>query len=115
MKTLPFVVFVFLIASAVLSSLGSAQLKARSIEDDVEAALSQALAERQSNVVDADTIRVYRSYISIPEVRDTASISVKTIQCNNQDIAVLEAKAKPRLDALSSPSLPCPTNVLLVF
>ncbi len=83
----------FLVASAALTSLGSAQLKAMSIEDDVEAALSQTLAERQSNVVDADTIRVYRSYISIPEVRDTASISVKTICRNHQDVAVLEAKA----------------------
>ena len=93
MKTLPLIVFIFLVASAVLTSLGSAQLKAMSIEDDVEAALSQTLAERQSNVVDADTIRVYRSYISIPEVRDTASISVKTICRNHQDVAVLEAKA----------------------
>lgn len=93
MKTLPLVVFVFLIASAVLTSLGSAQLKAMSIDDEVETALSQTLAERQSNVVDADTIRVYRSYISIPEVRDTASISVKTIQRNHQDVAVLEAHA----------------------
>ncbi|MBR1667237.1 MAG: helix-turn-helix domain-containing protein [Bacteroidaceae bacterium] len=93
MKTLPLVVFMFLVASAVLTSLGSAQLKAMSIEDDVETALSQTLAERQSNVVDADTIRVYRSYISIPEVRDTASISVKTVYRNHQDVAVLEAKA----------------------
>ena len=115
MKTLPFVVFVFLIASAVLSSLGSAQLKARSIEDDVEAALSQALAERQSNVVDADTIRVYRSYISIPEVRDTASISVKTIQCNNQDIAVLEAKAGCSFLTVFALSDQRPAGVLMVL
>lgn len=115
MKTLPLVVFMFLVASAVLTSLGSAQLKAMSIEDEVETALSQTLAERQSNVVDADTIRVYRSYISIPEVRDTASISVKTICRNHQDVAVLEAKAGCSFLTVFSLSDQRPAGALMVL
>ena len=111
MKTLPLVVFVFLVVSAVLTSLGSAHLKAMSIEDDVETALSQALAERQNYVVDVDTIRVYRSYISIPEVRDT----VKTIQRNNKDVAVIEANAGCSFLTVFALSDQRPAGVFLVL
>ena len=93
MKTLPLIVFLFLMASAVLTSIGSMHRKAQSIEEDVNGALSQTLAVRRSGVVDADTIRVYRSYIATPEVRDTASISVKTVRRGGSDVAVLEAHA----------------------
>ncbi|MBQ6965411.1 MAG: helix-turn-helix domain-containing protein [Bacteroidaceae bacterium] len=93
MKTLPLLVFIALISSAVLTSLGSCHVQARNIDNDVQSALSQTLAERPSYVVDADTIRVYRSYIVTAEVRDTASISVKTIRQGERDVAVFEADA----------------------
>ena len=115
MKTLPIFVFLFLVASAVLTSVSSIHLKAQSIEDDVEAALSQTLAERQSPVVDADTIRIYRSYITIPEVRDTASISVKTIHRGHQDVPVLEANAGCSLLTLFALSDQRPAGILAVL
>lgn len=93
MKTLPIVIFIALVAGAALASLGSCHLQARDIDHDVQSALTQTLAERPSCVVDADTIRVYRSHIITAEVRDTASISVKTIQRDGSEVAVLEAHA----------------------
>ena len=93
MRKLPLLVFLSLVVSALLTSLGCCHLQARSIDDDVRLALSQTLQERPTYVVDADTIRVYRSYITVAEVRDTASISVKTVRRAGQEVAVLEANA----------------------
>lgn len=113
MRKLPLVVFLSLVVSALLASLGSCHLQARSIDNDVRLALSQTLQERPTYVVDADTIRVYRSYITVAEVRDTASISVKTVRRAGQDVAVLEANAGYSFLTLLSLSDQRPATVLM--
>ena len=114
MKKLPLIVFLSLVVSAVLASLGSCHLQARDIDNDVRLALSQTLMERPSHVVDADTIRVYRSHITVAEVRDTASIMVKTVHRAGQDVAVLEANAGYSLFTLIGMSDQRPAVVLMV-
>lgn len=93
MRKLPLLVFCSLVASALLACIGSCQMQAKSIDSDVRLALSQTLSERPSCAVDADTIRVYRSHITVDEVRDTAFISVRSVRCDNDDVTVFEAHA----------------------
>jgi len=55
--------------------------------------LAQTLAERQSHTLDADTLRVYRSHISQPLVRDTAYIALRQAAAMSADRVTLVAEA----------------------
>jgi len=87
----PLLVFIILVGSSIISSFISYQMRENYIERDVQNALAMTLAERDMGVVDADTIRTYRSHITVDEVKDTACISVRT--ANDGSGTVLEANA----------------------
>lgn len=79
MKKLPFFIFLTLVAGAMLTGIGSYKATERQIIHDVENALAMTMRELPCDRVDTDTIRCYRSHITIAEVRDTACIAVKAV------------------------------------
>ncbi|MBO4813881.1 MAG: helix-turn-helix domain-containing protein [Muribaculaceae bacterium] len=79
MKKLPFVIFVFIMLSALCSSVGSYKSTENRITRDVNNALKLTLAEMPTNVVNADTIRCYRSHLTIAELKDTACIAMTSV------------------------------------
>ena len=79
MKKLPFVIFVFIMLSALCSSVGSYKSTENRITRDVNNALMLTLAEMPTNVVNADTIRCYRSHLTIAELKDTACIAMTSV------------------------------------
>lgn len=87
----PLLIFFLLVGSSIISSIICYHSRETYINNDVQRALAMTMAEREYGVVDADTIRTYRNYISIPEIKDTASISVRTSDSGNGTI--LEANA----------------------
>lgn len=93
MKSLPFVVFLCILFTALCSSVCSYHAAERLIHQDVSQALAKTLACQSGNVVTADTIRCYRSHITIAEVRDTASISIRVARKGNLEIPKLTAEA----------------------
>lgn len=80
MKKLPFVVFVFIILCALCSSVGSYKSAENAITRDVNNALKLTLAELQTDVVNADTIRCYRSHLTIAELKDSACIAMTSVR-----------------------------------
>ena len=69
MKTLPYIVFCFLMLCALSSSINSYRRTEYMIAQDVNQALEQVLAKMPDNVVTTDTIRCYRNCITIAELR----------------------------------------------
>ena len=57
MKKLPFVIFLFIMATAISAGISSYRRTQNWINRDVNNALAQTLAEMPSDVVSADTIR----------------------------------------------------------
>ena len=79
MKKLPFMIFLALVAGAVITGIGSYKATERHIRQDVEKALAMTMMELPCDRVDADTIRCYRSHVTIAEVRNKACIAVRTV------------------------------------
>ena len=79
MKKLPFMIFLALVAGAMIMGIGSYRATERHIKQDVEKALAMTMMELPCDRVDADTIRCYRSHVTIAEVRNTASIAVRMV------------------------------------
>ena len=79
MKKLPFMIFLALVAGAMITGIGSFRATERHIKQDVEMALAMTMMELPCDRVDADTIRCYRSHVTIAEVRNTASIAVRMV------------------------------------
>ena len=90
---LPLVVLFALIGSSIFSCLSNYWAREACIRDDVQNALAMTMKERECGIVDADTIRTYRSHITIEEVRDTACITVKAVNNGGVESTVLEASA----------------------
>jgi len=86
-------VFVLLLATSLTAAIASYCAQLRYIQADVRCALAQTLAERQSHTLDADTLRVYRSHISQPLVRDTAYIALRQAAAMSADRVTLVAEA----------------------
>lgn len=80
MKKLPFVIFVFIMLGALCSSVGSYKSAENKITRDVNNALKLTLAELQTDVVNADTIRCYRSHLTIAELKDSACIAMTSVR-----------------------------------
>lgn len=93
MKKLPIIIFVFIIATAISTSMCSYYRAESRIKEDVNNALELALAEMQTDVVSADTIRCYRNYITIPELKDTACIAMRTVRRGNKQGTEMVAEA----------------------
>ena len=62
------------------TSFRSYQATERLIEDDMSQALASALAEQQSDVISADTIRVFNSHLQMEQLRGHALLAVDTRQ-----------------------------------
>ena len=93
MKKLPILIFLFIIASAFCSSMCSYRSAADRIEKDVNNALELTLAEMQCDVVSADTIRCYRNYLTIAELKDTACIAMRTVRRGEMQDTEMVAEA----------------------
>lgn len=71
------VLFVLLIASS-LTSLDRFRTTSRMVEEDMDQALAKTLEEQQSDVISADTIRVFNSHLQMKELRGKAVLTVGT-------------------------------------
>ena len=76
-KYLVLVLFSLIIASSV-TSLSSYRATEQIVESDLNQALTQALAQQQSNVITQDTIQTFNSHLQIAELRGKAIIAVDT-------------------------------------
>ena len=94
MKKLPVAFFLFMFLTAIVSGVVSYKKTLKCIDDDVNNALAMTLKElTYDDRVDADTIRCYRRFITIDEIRDTARIAVTTEMRNGRRVAWLRAEA----------------------
>ena len=84
MKRLPFLVFAIIMLSALCTGLRSYDDAESMIASDVDNALSQTLATMPSDVVSTDTIRCYRSFLTIAALKDTACIAMRTVRRNGR-------------------------------
>lgn len=69
MKLLPYILFCFLMLSAVCSGINSYHATEAMIVADVNQALEQTLRKMPNDVVTADTIRCYRNHLTISEIK----------------------------------------------
>ena len=74
-KYLVLVLFSLIIASSA-TSFGSYRSTEQMVESDLNQALTQALAQQQSDVITQDTIRTFNNHLQIAELRGTATIAV---------------------------------------
>lgn len=93
MKKLPILIFLFIMASAFCTSMCSFRSASDRIEADVNNALELTLAEMQCDVVSADTIRCYRNYLTIAELKDTACIAIRTVRRGERQETEIVAEA----------------------
>lgn len=80
MKILPYIVFSFLMLCALCTGINSYHRTEYMIAQDVNQALKQVLLKMPDNVVTTDTIRCYRNYLTIAELKDTAGIAMRTVR-----------------------------------
>ena len=80
MKALPVFVFCFILMCALCSSIFSFRSTEERIAADVNHALALVRAESPSNMVSVDTVIRFRNYLTIPELKDTASLDMRTIR-----------------------------------
>lgn len=93
MKKLPILIFLFIMACAFYSSMCSYRSASDRIETDVNNALELTLAEMQCDIVSADTIRCYRNYLTISELKDTACIAMRTVRKGERQETEMVAEA----------------------
>lgn len=74
------IVFLVLIAASGLTSFSSYSATEQLVDDDMSQALALALDEQQSDVISADTIRVFNSYLQLEQLRGHAMLAVDTRQ-----------------------------------
>ena len=79
MRKLPLLIFIVFLLSAMLTSIGSYKATECYISQDIEHALAMTMKTLPCDKVDADTIRCYRNYVTIDQVRDTACIAVRIV------------------------------------
>lgn len=84
MKGLPYIVFSFLMLCALCSGMNSYRNTENRIAQDVNQALEQVLVKMPNQVITTDTIRCYRSYLTIAELKDTAGIALRTVRRNGR-------------------------------
>ena len=74
------IVFLVLIGTSAMTSFYSYRATERLVEDDMNQALTLALKKQQSDVINADTIRVFNSFLQLDELRGSAILAVDTRQ-----------------------------------
>lgn len=77
-------VFIALVLSSAVTGVGSYRRTAHAIDQDIHQALSKTLMEKRSDRITADTIRTYRQYITIEELRDRAYLAMKVTRRDGQ-------------------------------
>lgn len=80
MRKLPIIFFLFLFFSALCTSIYSYRQTESAINKDVCRALAMTMERMPCDVITTDTIRCYRNFISIEEIRDTAYIAMRTVK-----------------------------------
>lgn len=93
MKILPYIVFCFLVLCAAFSGMSSYRSAETMIARDVNQALEQTLTQMPGHVVTQDTIRCYRNYLTIAQLKDTAGIAMRTVRRNDELETELVAEA----------------------
>lgn len=93
MKTLPYMIFSFLMLCALCTSINSYRRTENIIAQDVNRALEQVLVKMPDNVVTTDTIRCYRNCLTIAELKDTAGIAMRTVRKDGRWETQLVAEA----------------------
>lgn len=93
MKNLAYIVFGFLMLCALCTSINSYRRTKYMIAQDVNQALKQVLAKMPDNAVTTDTIRCYRSCLTIAELKDTAGIAMRTVRRDGRLETKLVAEA----------------------
>lgn len=73
------ILFCLIVASS-LTSIGCYQATERAVTEDMACALTQTLAEQQSDVISSDTIRVFNSHLKLEQLRGHAVLAVTTRQ-----------------------------------
>ena len=73
------ILFALIIASG-LTSIGCYQATERIVAEDMECALTKALAEQPGDVITSDTIRTFNSYLKMEQLRGHAVLAVATRQ-----------------------------------
>lgn len=69
------IIFLFLLSSSVLSSIHSYRCAREDIEADLNRALTLTLRHKKDLYITPDTIRTYRSYITLDRVRNSAFLT----------------------------------------
>lgn len=80
-------------ATAFCSSMCSYQSAERRIDEDVNKALELTLAKMPCDVVSADTIRCYRNYLTIAELKDTACLAMRIVRRGEEQETEMVAEA----------------------
>lgn len=93
MKRLPVVVFLFIMATAICSCISSYHETERRIEQDVNNALKKTIAQMSQDVICADTIRCYHNHLTIPELKDTACLAMRSVRKDKKQETVMVAEA----------------------
>ena len=86
-----FVVFAVIVAASVGTGIDSLVRTERRAQREVNRALALTLQRCESDRIDADTIRVYRSHITMDGVRDTAYLSLAMTGDDRRNHATLRA------------------------
>ena len=71
----------------------SYQSAERRIDEDVNKALELTLAKMPCDVVSADTIRCYRNYLTIAELKDTACLAMRVVRRGEEQETEMVAEA----------------------
>jgi hypothetical protein len=74
------IVFLVLIGTSAMTSFYSYRATEQLVKDDMSQALTLALKKQQSDVINADTIRVFNSCLQLDELRGSAILAVDTRQ-----------------------------------
>lgn len=93
MRKLPLLVFLALMTGAAVSCFDSMRRTRQMIARDVDNALAKTLLELPDMRIDADTLAVYRSNISIAEVRDTACLTMLIAHEDSKQMPVIKAES----------------------
>ena len=84
-----FLVFFILLSSSVLAGIDSMLRAGQQAQLNVDRALTLTLAQCDMDHVGTDTIQVYRSHITMNELRDTAYLSIVSDQGNGEQARVV--------------------------
>ena len=73
------VLFVLILASS-LTSIGSYRMTEQLVMMDMDRALEKTMAEQRRDVITADTIQVFNSYLKLEQLRGKAVLAIDTKQ-----------------------------------